>query len=299
MPYRRHRRYNYRIVPAGVGAAIGAASAGYRLGRGAVSRWARKFKRWSKGRPNRRFRHKRAKKFLRSIGITPNKTAVLVHRGNSGHAGPSNANMDETGYFVMNDPRDPCNGEWGATWDKTATGFVHMASMYERYQVLGAKLRLRIKPALLQNMWPTTNGTSTTTTFQSKDIKIGLMLSDNTTMAAEGINSWDTAAMREGVYKTYTHEASNPDRAITLTMKFSLRKWLNTRGGVEAFGDYTGTKTASPAKKVYCLVWMQSADKYSTPKCAAWVFDWTLTFYTKFTDLIAIEDDMEPSAPPT
>jgi len=302
MAYRRYaRRYGRHILRGAMGAAgYLARGAAYSAGRGLVNRARNLFRRNKKGSYRRR-RARVGRKFLRSIGVTDNRYASLVHRGFTVHPGATNRTLTDIGYWVMNDPRDPCNGEWSPTWDKTANGFVHMASMYERFQVTYATLRVRVRSNELFNLQAATGGTSTYgTVATNRTFKFGLMLSDGVDMVSENISSWDTAAMRDYPIATYVHCLTEPNRYVTLKVRFALKKWLYTRSDAAAFTEYTGTKTVSPTKKVYALLWMQTADKVNdTPVVDSWAIEWTLVMKTKFTDLTSPEDDMGPSTIPT
>ena len=180
---RRYKRY-HRVIPGMLGAAIGAYRTGRTMGSLAMGRFKRKFNAWRKSkkksyRINYRKYRRHSRKFLRSIGLRQNKICTLVHRGNATRQGPTTAAIFDIGYWTMNNPHHPTDSQLGATWDSTATGFNHMASLYEKFMVIGARLRVTIRNPQVMNLAAATSGTTITgAALSTIPMKIGLLLSE-------------------------------------------------------------------------------------------------------------------------
>lgn len=299
----RRRCTVHRVIPYGVGAAVGAARSGYYAARGAIGRWRKKlsFGRKAKYVQKRRMkrRHNRTGKFLRTIGLTQSRVVTLVYRGCTIKNGPTNANFTDIMYWRMNNPRDPGydTANVGTPWLKCATGFDHMSSLYKYWRVLGAAAYVSIKPARVVNIQKATSGTTTYDTMTTVPMKCGLVIADVASAAAEGVASWDEAYMRDDPTKTCSYTLTEPLRGARLKVYYNAKRWAQISMGLAA--GTVGTRTTNCSASCYCDLWMQVADKASAPTQTQWIVSWTIKYRTRFSEFQGPEADMKETTVPS
>lgn len=308
MVYRK-RWYRHRVIPYAAGAALAAAKTGYGLAKSAISRWRKKLSGRRKsiksaGRVSRRRFRRNGGKFLKSIGLTNHKVVTLVYRGEKYFDLPGTANFNDLVKFAMNDPRNPGVSEANisALWSKTATGFTHMAAMYDHWIVLGSIAYINIRPARIFNSQYTTSGSSSYTSIMCVPMKCGVVMTD-TAIGNEGITGgdsfygWDAAKLKHTVKTLRYNVQTEPLGHVTLVAKYSHRKFEGDKS--TSIDNWGHGPTDSPGNVKYACVWMQSADKISVPSQTRWDVSWTIKYITKFTEFKGPESDMVQTVIPS
>lgn len=251
----------------------------------------------AKSRRGRR-RSRGYRKFLRNMGMSRNRVCTMVYRGSHLRGGPTNANLMDFVYFAMNNPRAPGvdNGNISALWNKCATGFDHMTTLYGRFRVISSVAYISIRPSHVFNAGVSSSGTSTYSTVPCVPVKVGAVLSESVTASSE-VDAWDDAVMRDDPMKTLAYTLQDPLRGVRFKVRYNARRWKGVKSDEPEY--FWGNRTTNPSQLVYAAVWMQSADKVTTPTQYMWLLSWTIKYRVALSDFQGPEDDMKQTTIPT
>lgn len=301
MPYRRIRRFGRSALRGAGRAALGIAGRlAYNMGRRAVSAVASRFRRKRSRRTFKRGMRRLPRTFLRSIGMSHTKYAVHVNRGTAimSAADAAADGLVTLGSITLNNARTPLSSAFAgstAKWDELqSTGYSHMASLYKKYVVVGARLSITVKPKNINTNAELSAGTSAWTWKTNPSMKFGLHVSEQS-LATDGFTKWPDLAMMGEKIKTWVPEYQGYSKPLNLSLKWSLRRHLSSTGSLTAYDDYMGSGSTAPTNKVYAHLWNEIADRLSTSWCGSVEVSWSLTQYTKWTDFIGPEADMIPT----
>lgn len=307
MVYRRYRRPGW-LASGAASAGRGALRyAGGRLGYGLAKRLhgaLKKLWRRRKGRSGvgRRLSRRRNRKFLTSMNMTPNRVCTLVYRGNLVKNGPSNSNMADLIYLSLNNARDP--GRYltdttnvGAIWGKCATGFAHMSTLYHDCRTLSSVAYITVRASKVFNLQATSSGTSTYGAgINAVPMKVGVLKSELFSAFNE-FSSWDDAALRDDPIKTFNYKFSEPLNSCHFVVRFNPKRFWAHRSDETLYQTYH--KTSNPSALCNAIVWMQVADKASTPTIIAWDISWVIKYRVLFSQFAQIESDMGETTIPS
>lgn len=293
--YRRGRNRIWPIVRNRlIGAAVGS---GIHYGKKAAGAVGRALYRgyiapFTKARRTKKMRRRRIPRgFLKQLGMTENKVVVHHFRGSYSTSSLScTSTMAIFPTFKLNNPYLPAPGLSAAWNSQAASGFGHMAGMYKKFTVLGARISVTLRPVNINNFAQSTAGTSTYTYLAAPAMKCGVHLSESSTLTADSLSTWTQMPVLGDKVKTIPCTMENNDRSVTLVRKWSLRKHIGKMGDID---DYSGTIGGNmPTKIVYAIPWIQVADMTTSPVHDKWNISWSVSFITQWKDLQVAESDM-------
>lgn len=228
----------------------------------------------------RRFR--RAKRYPRSVAfksLFPDRR-LMTHRWTGTFAiGLATGNLTTFSPAIqvnnMYDPNDQVTGFSNVV----PSMYNLMKNIYQKYCVLGAKVRCTIYPKTQINLAAATSGTTTYSASNAANcpVRFGIILDDDKTWSAG--NYAELVGAKHHSYRDCDFSA-NSSRRVVLTQYFSAKKFWGEGKVDDSYGGFVGY---APTRQCWVQLYAQSLDTSSVPLQQSYNVMWDVTFRCLWT----------------